>query len=210
MNAKAYFLRLDIFRTISRVLLVVFILLAYGMRSVSPGVAGIVTVVVGLIVFGIGSVLRVPQAGEITDLISKERCILETEILKENKNFRDGSPVCIHAYGNAHQRFARTAHGRLIYPTCLNMMFLKHGHGGILMTGELSLWKKSPTEKKQYHFSELSVRVLRLEGDAEILWVTFLDEGAEKLSFFVRDDHYWKSFVSDVADVVSVTESNVS
>lgn len=118
MNAKAYFLRLDIFRTISRVLLVVFILLAYGMRSVSPGVAGIVTVVVGLIVFGIGSVLRVSQAGEITDLISKERCILETEIL--NKNFRDGSPVCIHAYGNAHQRFARTAHGRLIYPTCLN------------------------------------------------------------------------------------------
>ncbi len=207
MNARAYFLRLDVFRTASRVLFVFFIFVAYGLHSASLGVTGLVTITMALIVFGIGSFLRVPQASEITELISKERCALEAEILKENKNFRDCSPVSVHAYGTARKRFARTVNGRLVYPICLNMMFLKHGRGGILKTGELSLWKKKPTEKKTYHFTELSIHVIRLDGDADILSVTFFDGDEEKLSFFVRDDHYWKSFVSYTADAIPLKEN---
>ena len=76
------------------------------------------------------------------------------------------------------------------------MMFLRHGSGGTLIVGRTSLWKKERPTKEKHRFKELSVSVVRMEGDAEILFVTFLEGDEERLCFYVRDDHFWRAFCS--------------
>ncbi|MBQ8310048.1 MAG: hypothetical protein IJX80_03435 [Clostridia bacterium] len=206
MNAKAYFLRLDIVQKACRVLLIFFLLLLYFMRSWSLGVAGIVFLVGGLVISAIGSVLKIPHESKISEFVSVERHAFETEIKKENAAFRENDIAIFYAYDTHKEWLARTLGRRLIYPICLNMMFVSHGGGGTLMMGKLSLWEKKPQDKSRITFANMYVQTVRMDGDAEILHVTFLDGEDEKLNFYVRDDHYWKSFLSYVKGSITVEE----
>lgn len=196
MNAKAFFLRLDVVRTVCRALLVLLLIILYFASSWSLGTVGIVFFAVLLPLTAIGSVLRAPKDYKLSEFLSDERHLFETEVRKENKSFRMGDCVPMYAYSKEKELFARALGKRLIYPVCLNVMFLRHGEGGTLITGELSLWEKKKTTKQTYVFQRLTVSYLRLEGDAEILDVTLLEDGEERLSFYVRDDHFWRAFLA--------------
>ena len=209
MNAKAYFLRFDIVKRACRVLLIFFLFALYFMRSWALGVGGIVFLAVGLTVSSVGSILRVPHASKISEFVSTERHAFETEVKKENASFRENDIAVFYAFDTKKEQFARTLGRRLIYPVCLNMMFVHHGNGGTLMMGILSLWEKKPQDKKRFVFENMMIHVLRMDGDAEILLVSFLDNGEEKLSFYVRDDHYWKSFLAYIKGNITVEEIGV-
>ena len=86
------------------------------------------------------------------------------------------------------------------------MMFVGHGRGGTLMMGTLSLWEKKPQDKQRFVFENMRVQIVRLEGDADILLVTFFEGADEKLTFYVRDDHYWKTFLSYIKGDIAVEE----
>lgn len=206
MNARAYFLRFDIIQKACRVLLIFFILAIYFTSSWSLGVTGIVFLWGGLAISAIGSVLKVPHESKISEFVSTERHIFETEVKKENAAFRENDIAAFYAFDTQKERFARTLGRRLIYPICLNMMFVQHGNGGTLMVGTLSLWEKKPQDKSRILFENMTVRILRMEGDAEILLVTFLDGEDEKVTFYVRDDHYWKTFLAYAQATVTVEE----
>lgn len=195
MNAKAFFLRLDVVRTVCRASLVLLLLILYFARSWSLGTAGVIFFTVGLIVSALGSVLRAPKNDQLGTFISEERQIFEVEVRKENKNFRTGDYVSLYAYSPEKAVFARALGKRLIYPICWNMMFLRHGEGGTMIVGETSLWEKKKPTKQKFVFNHLTVSFLRMEGDAEILDVTLLENDKEVLSFFVRDDHFWRAFL---------------
>ena len=206
MNAKAYFLRFDIMQKACRVLLIFFLLLIYFTGSWSLGVGGIVFLSVGTAISVIGSILKIPHESQISEFVSVERHIFETEIKKENAAFRENDIATFYAFGTHKERLARTLGRRLIYPICLNMMVVCHGNGGTLMIGTLSLWDKKPQEKTRMAFNDMHVQIVRMDGDAEILLVSFLDGKSEKLHFYVRDDHYWKSFLTYIQGRISVEE----
>ena len=206
MNARAFFLRFDVIRTVCRALLVLFLLVLYFARSWTLGTGGIVFFVLGVTLTAIGSVLRSPKEYKLTEFISSERHIFETEVRKENKNFRMGDCVPLYAYSREKAAFARALGRRLIYPVCLNMMFLRHGEGGTLIVGDLSLWEKRRVTKEAHTFQRLTVSFLRLEGDAEILEVHLLDGENERISFFVRDDHFWRAFLTYASQNCRVIE----
>ena len=207
MNAKAYFLRFDVVQKACRVLLIFFLLLLYFVRSWSLGVTGIVFMVCGLLFSAIGSFLKVPQEHKISEFVSVERHIFETEVKKENAAFRENDIATFYAFGTHKEHLARTLGRRLIYPVCLNMMFVSHGNGGTLMMGTLSLWEKKPQDKQRLIFENMKIRILRMDGDAEILLVTFFENEEEKLTFYVRDDHYWKSFLNYIRGNIFVEET---
>ncbi len=207
MNAKGFFLRVDVIRTVCRALLVLLLLALYFARSWALGTVGIVFFAVLLPVTAIGSILRSPKDYKLSEFISNERQAFEIEVRKENKNFRMGDCVSMYAYSREKAALARALGKRLIYPVCLNMMFLRHGEGGTFVVGELSLWEKKKTTKQAYVFNRLTVSFLRMEGDAEILDVTLLEDGEEKLSFFVRDDHFWRAFLTYAGQTCRVVEN---
>ncbi|MBE6590273.1 MAG: hypothetical protein E7643_08845 [Ruminococcaceae bacterium] len=206
MNAKAFFLRFDVIRKVCRSLLVLLMIVLFFARSWSLGVVGIVFFSVALVASTIGSVLHTVKDYKLSEFISEARHVFETEVKKENKSFRHGEPALFYAYSREKENFARALGRRLIYPVCLNMMFLRHGNGGTLIVGRLSLWNKERPTKEKFKFKELTVSFLRLEGDAEILSVAFLEGDEEKLRFYVRDDHFWRAFVDYAKENCRVLE----
>jgi hypothetical protein len=186
MNARAYFLRFDIIQKACRVLLIFFILAIYFTSSWSLGVTGIIFLWAGLAISAIGSVLKVPHESKISEFVSTERHIFETEVKKENAAFRENDIATFYAFDTQKERFARTLGRRLIYPVCLNMMFVQHGNGGTLMVGMLSLWEKKPQDKQRLIFENMKIRILRMDGDAEILLVTFFENEEEKYGTYQR------------------------
>ena len=206
MNAKAFFLRFDVIRTVCRSSLVLLLILLYFARSWALGTAGVVFLAVGLSVSAVGSVLRFPKSDKLSGFISEERHIFETEVRKENKSFRMGDCVSVYAYGEEKAMLARALGKRLIYPICRNMMFLRHGEGGTLIVGELSLWEKKKPTKTRYVFRRLTVSFVRMEGDAEILGVTLLENGEQVLFFYVRDDHFWRAFLTYAGQTCRIVE----
>lgn len=206
MNAKSFFLRFDVIRTVCRSLLVLLLLLLYFARSWSLGTAGILFFVIGLCVSAAGSVLNVTKVDKLSGFISEERHIFEVEVRKENKSFRMGDCVPVYAYSAEKSVLARALGKRLLYPICWNMMFLRHGEGGTLIVGEISLWEKRRPTKQSYVFERLTVSFVRMEGDAEILHVSLLENGETALSFFVRDDHFWRTFLNYAGQTCRVIE----
>lgn len=206
MNAKAFFLRFDVVRKVSRALLVMLLLLLFLARSWQLGTFGISFFAVSLILTVCGSSLRTVKDYKLSEFISESRHLFETEVKKENKSFRHGDPVVFYAYGKERAALARALGRRLIYPVCFNMMFLRHGKGGTLIIGKTSLWVRERPTKEKYRFSEMKISFVRMEGDAEILHATFFDGERECLSFFVRDDHFWRAFLSYAGEGCTVLE----
>lgn len=208
MNARSFFLRFDVIRKVCRALLVLLMLLFYFASSWSLGTAGIVLFSVGFPLTAIGAVLRSPKEYRLAEFISNERSTFELEVRKEHRSFRTGDYVPLYAYSREKASLARALGNRLIYPICLNMTFLRHGEGGTLIVGELSLWEKKKTTKQKYRFKQLTVSSVRMEGDAEILDVILFDGETEKLRFFVRDDHFWRVFLAYVGETCRVIEGD--
>lgn len=206
MNAKAFFLRFDVIRKVCRALLVLLLILLFFARSWKLGTFGIVFFAVSLVITVFGSMLRTVKDYKLSEFISESRHTFETEVKKENKSFRHGDPVIFYAYGKEKEALARALGRRLIYPVCLNMMFLRHGNGGTLIVGKTSLWRKERPTKTKYQFRELTISFLRMEGDAEILQATFFDRGEVRVSFYVRDDHFWRSFLAYARENCTVLE----
>ena len=206
MNAKPFFLRFDVIRKIGRALLVLLMIVLFFARSWKLGTFGIVFLSVSFVLSLICSCLKVTKEYKLSEYISKARTSFELEVLKEHKSFRRGDPVMLYAFDMEKELFARALGRRLIYPVCLDMMFLRHATGGTLIVGRLSLWKKEKRIKTKYRFEELNISIVRMEGDAEILLVTMMERGDAVLRFYVRDDHYWKSFVSYAEKNVRITE----
>ena len=209
MNAKAFVLRFDVVRKICRSVLVLALMLLFIARSWSLGTVGVVFFTVTLILSSLGSVLRTVKAYKLSEFISSARHVFETEVKKENKSFRHGDPAVFYAYSKEKEQLTRALGKRLIYPICLNMMFLRHGNGGTLIVGRLSLWNNERQTKEKYKFKDLNVSFLRLEGDAEILEVTLLDGEETRLSFYVRDDHFWNAFLNYAGEDCKVTEEKL-
>lgn len=209
MNARAFFLRVDVIRTVCRALLVLLLILFWFARSWSLGTAGVAFFAVGFVLTVIGSVLRAPKNDKMSEFISNERNSFELSVRKEHKSFRTGDYVTLYGFGTEKAFFARALGNRLIYPICLNMTFLRHGTGGTLIVGELSLWEKKKTTKMKYRFHQLTVSFVRMDGDAEILSVSLLDGEEEKLFFFVRDDHFWRAFLAYASQSCRVLENGL-
>lgn len=209
MNAKGFFLRFDVIRKVSRSVLVLWLIVFFFARSWSLGTGGIVFLAVTFLLCAVGSVLRTVKPYRLSEFISSSRHAFETEVKKENKSFRHGDPVIFYAYSREKEALSRALGRRLLYPVCLNMMFLRHGKGGTLIVGRLSLWDNERATKEKYKFSDLTVSWLRLDGDAEMLSVGFYEGDAERIRFYVRDDHFWKTFLTYAKETCHVTEESV-
>ena len=206
MNAKAFFLRFDVIRKVCRALLVLLIILLYFASSWRLGTFGIVFLSVSLVLTVIGSSLKIVKEHKLSQFISESRHAFEIEVKKENKSFRHGDAVIFYAYGKEREGLARALGRRLIYPICLNMMFLRHGKGGTLIVGRTSLWNRARSTKQKYEIRELTVSFLRMQGDAEILHVSLLDRGDVFLSFYVRDDHFLRAFFAYASENCNILE----
>ncbi len=209
-HTKGYFLRFDIVQTVSRVLLVFFMLVAYFARGWSLGVNGYILIFGSLIVFGIGSLLKTVKAENLTDYLSKERTAFEADVRKEFKSFRTYDYAILHAYSKEKAFLARTLGNRLLYPVCMHMAFVITPDGIEIAYKELSLFEKRKPELKHVtlQLDALRIDVLQFEGDAEMMDVTFYQDDEVFMSLYIRDDHLWRNFVPYVQKSVAITEKN--
>ena len=209
-HTKSYFLRLDIFQKASRVLLVFFLLVAFFARGWSLGVNGYILIFGSLIVFGIGSILKTVKAEDLTNYLSKVRTDFESEVRKELKSFRTYDYAVLHAYSKEKAYLARTLGNRLLYPVCINMIFVITPDGVELAYKELSLYEKRKPILQHMTFDpkDLRFETLHFEGDAEMMEVNVYNGEELLFSLYVRDDHLWKHFVPYMEKTVSITEKN--
>ena len=195
-NAILYFLRMDVFQKASRVLVIVMLVLFFlFIRTGAAGATGIVLCVIGIAVFGVGCALKVPKESDITVFISQKRTEFEKQTRKEYKPFRMHEYRSLYAFTEEKKYLVRTLGNRLIYPVCLNLMFVLHDGMIDLATEMYALYQKEPSVCRTHTFdatSPLTVQVLRMEGDAEMLLVTLCGGTGQISRFYVRDDHTWK------------------
>ena len=204
-----FFLRFDIIQKASCVLVLFFALLMYWCSSMKFDATRTAFLISCIVIFAIGCTLKAPKAGDITDYLVKHREEFEKATMKANKLYRTYDHISVYAFDKELEKFARTVGNRLLYPVCLNLMFVRHPDGVTLTAENYSLFKKRKPVSTTYTFGKketFTMNILRLEGDAEMLWVTLSENGAEQISFYARDDHLWKQFYSYIQGAATITE----
>ncbi len=203
-RAKRFFRRIDIFRNYSRALLLVCLFAMFSGKSFS---VMFIVFSVGAVVFGIGSILKVPKPSEIAEFVSDQHHAFEQEIRRKHSNVNEREFHTLCAFSPKRSNLARGIGNQMYFPEFATLVFQKTERGLILYRKTVYLYENiKPTVDERAFCDEgsLLLECGEAESAEDYRLVIFKSEGETVMGCYIRNDHQWNTFLSFDPETVRV------